>query len=598
MQATFQVFLVLLCRLYVTVSETNEFYRFVVDKIHEKGPSDKNLNHNLKPEAKVRDFEGRRMTVVTNQSPPWMTLKEEPDGTLSSVTGIDKEIIETIATTLNFTIRYMLSRDGAWGSLNQKSMQFNGMIGHLQRREADLAICEISITLERKMAVDWSFPYFHDSLTIVTRTPDEASREGAIFSPYSWTVWIASFAFVFVVGAGYWINDFNPGTGARNGSFPRGIFLALHSITAQSIPNLPSENRLRLILASWLLGCFLLIASYASGLVAALSIAKLQPTIDSLQDLEVAVNEKRMQFGTLGFSAYYAFFEGNGEIKEDSVISRMYHELPPQDLLPLGQAAGLDWVMGNKTFAFVSNRATLTFVTGNSYGPNASLLHFSKRDFYSHPFGIAVPKDADYLKDIDQQIVQLQGAGLIKKWAQDEMKRSVSKRAKQQVTPHRAFKLTDFGGIYLVYIGGIFLSLVVFAVDFDRGSGIPNEGVFSAAGQALAEKFHAVTEKIRIHHRERSNSDASTPGGRLRTRTGSFGVSTHPTVSVTSPAVNSNHHPPTESPTKGTVKSPESSPNQSLISVNSSKKSINSSHINKARLSDYGERAVLSRCKK
>ena len=49
----------------------------------------------------------------------------------------------------------------------EKNGKWNGMMGMLQRGEVDLIAADLTVSLERQQAVDFTVPFYEDSVTIL-----------------------------------------------------------------------------------------------------------------------------------------------------------------------------------------------------------------------------------------------------------------------------------------------------------------------------------------------------------------------------------------------------------------------------------------------
>ncbi|XP_047493795.1 uncharacterized protein LOC125042313 [Penaeus chinensis] len=134
------------------------------------------------------DFGGRQLkgAVVSNfpffQVTPLDTF-DGPYQEAAPVSGIDFRVIDTIASKLNFTYKLLVA--DSWGGPQADGGSITGMIGMVSRREAEFAIDEITITGAREAVLDFTKPYFMESVTIVSRAPAEKSRAVAVFSPFT-----------------------------------------------------------------------------------------------------------------------------------------------------------------------------------------------------------------------------------------------------------------------------------------------------------------------------------------------------------------------------------------------------------------------------
>ncbi|MPC59492.1 Glutamate receptor ionotropic, delta-1 [Portunus trituberculatus] len=94
-----------------------------------------------------RDFGGRRLVMATIENMPFVKLRGGQEGHLVTKSGIDVRIMGALGQQLNFTFQVLTPPDRQWGGpLPNGSV--SGIIGQVARREAHLAICEITITGE------------------------------------------------------------------------------------------------------------------------------------------------------------------------------------------------------------------------------------------------------------------------------------------------------------------------------------------------------------------------------------------------------------------------------------------------------------------
>ncbi len=52
-------------------------------------------------------------------------------------------------------------------------------------RRADMAACEITMTAERAPVIDFSYPYYLETMTFVTTSPNEVSRAFVVLKPFN-----------------------------------------------------------------------------------------------------------------------------------------------------------------------------------------------------------------------------------------------------------------------------------------------------------------------------------------------------------------------------------------------------------------------------
>lgn len=70
--------------------------------------------------------------------------------------GFGIELIQKLSEKLGFNYTFRLQEDGAYGSLNKETGEWNGMIRELMDDRADLAITDLTITSDREGAADFT----------------------------------------------------------------------------------------------------------------------------------------------------------------------------------------------------------------------------------------------------------------------------------------------------------------------------------------------------------------------------------------------------------------------------------------------------------
>uniref|UniRef100_A0AC35FJ23 Ionotropic glutamate receptor L-glutamate and glycine-binding domain-containing protein n=1 Tax=Panagrolaimus sp. PS1159 TaxID=55785 RepID=A0AC35FJ23_9BILA len=107
---------------------------------------------------------------------------------------------------LNFTFDIVEVEDGTYG-IEDETGQWNGVIGVLQRHEADLSLSAITITYSRVSAVDFTLPFMHLGIAILMgknieeTNPSTPASLFTFLEPLSFNVWIALVISYLAVGA-------------------------------------------------------------------------------------------------------------------------------------------------------------------------------------------------------------------------------------------------------------------------------------------------------------------------------------------------------------------------------------------------------------
>ena len=119
--------------------------------------------------------------------------------------GMFPDVMDTLATQMGFTYTKTLPPDNAWGALNPTTGEWNGMVGMLARKEADIIVASLSVFLERSLVIDYSKVIYEDSITLNVMKPEgRIINIGAylyVFTEQSWLVYMALLVTFSIVAA-------------------------------------------------------------------------------------------------------------------------------------------------------------------------------------------------------------------------------------------------------------------------------------------------------------------------------------------------------------------------------------------------------------
>jgi hypothetical protein len=136
-------------------------------------------------------FDNRTRLITTIFDEPFMMLKKNRNGTLlgQKVTPgmiLDPSMVEGYCADLAYAIcqeklkiPYKFLIETNYGNEIQKGV-WNGMIGALTNRYADLAIASLTINVEREKVVDFSQPFINSGISIMIHKPQKPKPVGLI----------------------------------------------------------------------------------------------------------------------------------------------------------------------------------------------------------------------------------------------------------------------------------------------------------------------------------------------------------------------------------------------------------------------------------
>ncbi|KAK7085911.1 hypothetical protein SK128_018156 [Halocaridina rubra] len=373
------------------------------------------------------DFKGRQLTVTANDNSPFFGMKwDSTSGQYVPDSGIDISIMDALSSKLNFTYRVKKPSDGKWGGPLPDG-NVTGMIGEVYRRNAHLAICEITITGLRESVIDFTYPYYLESLTLISRAPAERNRAFAVFSPFTFEVWICIVGAVLAVGpllsAETWFmkKTYLKKEMLEKYSLNRFSFNTFRNLVVQT--NLLSVQYWphRFVFIFWYLFCFYISVLYSGILTAVLVTPAFDKPVDHLTDLPKAVKEG-FTLGIIGDTSFEELFKAAKEGIYQETWELFNHKDRSKSFLKHPDE-GFDKILEEK-FIFVNPQLNSKIrATRRGLGK----FHFAKQSFYPQGYGIATFSGAPFKRKLNYMLSLMTEGGLITKWADVEVAKVAGK---------------------------------------------------------------------------------------------------------------------------------------------------------------------------
>ncbi|XP_046452213.1 glutamate receptor 1-like isoform X3 [Daphnia pulex] len=446
------------------------------------------------------EFEKNRTYIVTTyMEEPYMMMRKTEGG--EELTGNDqfegycKDMMDLIAAKLGINYELRKVKDHRYGNENPNvTGGWDGIIGELVRREADMAVAALTINSGRERVVDFSKPFMDLGISIMIKKP--VKKFPGVFSfmdPLSKEVWMCmTFAYLgvsivlFVVsrfgGAEWKIEDshvaFVPvvetagsatdvdGQSTDNSSqmltnhfsVKNSLWFALGAFMQQGSDISPRSISGRMVGAVWWFFTLILISSYTANLAAFLTVERMVTPINSAEDL---ARQTQVEYGTISSGTTLDFFKNS----KFAVYSRMWE------------------FMNSRKHVFVRTYDEGIRRVRQSKGKYALLIESPKNDYVNerYPcdtmkvgrnldtkgFGVATPLGSPLREQLNLAVLSLKEsddlARLTNKWWYD---RGECANADKQETTQNELSLSNVAGIFYILIGGLVLALAVAFFEF------------------------------------------------------------------------------------------------------------------------------------
>nr|XP_022299225.1 probable glutamate receptor [Crassostrea virginica] len=219
---------------------------------------------------------GRQLTVTSILKPPLLMESGSP----GQYEGYIVDILNSLASQNNFTYSIVPEPDGVYGVKDDKG-NWNGMMGKLVNKKADLAAADLTVSSTRRTAVSFTSPILHGGKRILVFTPQVPPHNGLVvlFEPFSGDVWVMLMVVCIIVGILLTIiNRYSPSewskipeaedkTNSRESfTINNALFFVHTTVTWQGFKEAPRSPGGRFLASMWMSFVLFMITAYIANL--------------------------------------------------------------------------------------------------------------------------------------------------------------------------------------------------------------------------------------------------------------------------------------------------------------------------------------------
>lgn len=241
--------------------------------------TNQSLRYSFFPQ-KLQNFHGCPLWLCTYTIPPYMILKQKPDGSYFTQ-GIEGEFYQALSTTLNFSPMVRVGHEKYLGGAKENFHM-------LRRQRVNLTMFAIVNTPQRSQEFTASFPYTYSAVVFTIPQGPPYSPLEKLALPFEPLVWVC----VFIISAtACAVIIYTYGLSRKWQKFTFGdrndhpllnyINMTLGGVVTQP----PTRNFARTIFTIWLFGSLVLRSSYQGALFSFIQSRRSAVQIDSLEKL-------------------------------------------------------------------------------------------------------------------------------------------------------------------------------------------------------------------------------------------------------------------------------------------------------------------------
>ena len=201
-------------------------------------------------------------------------------------------------TKMDFKYEIYEAPDKVYGRMDENE-NWNGLIGELVNKKADIGLGALSVMAERENVIDFTVPYYDlVGSSILMKKPTIPTNLFKFLKVFDDSVIACILSAYFLTTVMVWIFDrwspysfqnnmeeYEEDDEKRYFNFKESLWFTLTSLTPQGGGEVPKNLSGRFLAATWWLFAFIILCSYTANLAAFLTVASLQPQVGSMEDL-------------------------------------------------------------------------------------------------------------------------------------------------------------------------------------------------------------------------------------------------------------------------------------------------------------------------
>ncbi|GFX39507.1 glutamate receptor ionotropic, kainate 2 [Trichonephila clavipes] len=337
------------------------------------------------------------------------------------------------------------------------------------RKEADIAVADLSITYNREDAVDFTMPFMNLGISILFKKPEKKSPPLFSFlKPLSLEVWfymgtaylgVSLFLFILARLSPYeWVNphpcDTENDVVENQFTLLNSFWFTIGSIMQQGSDILPRAISTRMVASSWWFFTLIMISSYTANLAAFLTAQRMTSPIESAADL---AKQTTIQYGCVYAGSTMNFFQTSNY----PIYKRMWSFMESQrpSVFPEDNFKGIERVkMGN--YAFLMESTSIEYVTER----NCDLTRIGG-ELDSKGYGIATPPGSPYRAVLSRGILALQESQQLQ-ILKDKWWKASERCPDDSSSSSAEMGIRNVGGVFLVLGIGSCLGALIVVLEF------------------------------------------------------------------------------------------------------------------------------------
>ncbi|TSO37044.1 Glutamate receptor ionotropic, NMDA 2C [Bagarius yarrelli] len=375
------------------------------------------------------------------------------------------DILKKLSRNIKFSYDLYLVTNGKHGKLVRGV--WNGMIGEVVYKRADMAIGSLTINEERSEIIDFSVPFVETGISVMVARSNGTVSPSAFLEPYSPAVWVMMFVMCLTVVAVtvFVFEYFSPvgynrslvsakDPGGPTFTIGKSVWLLWGIVFNNSVPiENPKGTTSKIMVLVWAFFAVIFLASYTANLAAFMIQEQYIDTVSGLSDKKFQKPQEQyppFRFGTVPNGSTERNIRSNYPEMHSHMVK--YNQKGVEDALNSLKTGKLD--------AFIYDAAVLNYMAGKDEGCKLVTIG-SGKVFATTGYGIALQKESRWKRPIDLALLQFLADGDTQK-LQTVWLTGICRNEKKEVMSSK-LDIDNMAGVFYMLLVAMGLSLLVFA---------------------------------------------------------------------------------------------------------------------------------------
>ncbi|XP_037664895.1 glutamate receptor ionotropic, NMDA 2C [Choloepus didactylus] len=375
------------------------------------------------------------------------------------------DILKKLAKVVKFSYDLYLVTNGKHGK--RVHGVWNGMIGEVYYKRADMAIGSLTINEERSEIVDFSVPFVETGISVMVARSNGTVSPSAFLEPYSPAVWVMMFVMCLTVVAitVFMFEYFSPVSynqnltsgkkcGGPSFTIGKSVWLLWALVFNNSVPiENPRGTTSKIMVLVWAFFAVIFLASYTANLAAFMIQEQYIDTVSGLSDKKFQRPQGQyppFRFGTVPNGSTERNIRSNYRDMHTHMVK--FNQRSVEDALTSLKMGKLD--------AFIYDAAVLNYMAGKDEGCKLVTIG-SGKVFATTGYGIAMQKDSHWKRAIDLALLQFLGDGETQK-LETVWLSGICQNEKNEVMSSK-LDIDNMAGVFYMLLVAMGLALMVFA---------------------------------------------------------------------------------------------------------------------------------------